>query len=128
MRRPFAILFIVFIVVLSTGTGVRAQTTSLKNTEWKFYVEGLNDTLIYHFDADTSWAASSSGEKVVRSLWKESKDTLRINDLDGTYPCHDGEGVYRYVVEGDVMTWVLLSDPCSNRAETLSTVKFFRKR
>lgn len=127
MRKPLAILFIVFIT-LSTGSIVRAQTTPLKNTAWKFYVEALNDSLTYHFDADTSWAASSSGESVVKSLWKTSNDTLRINDVNGMYPCHDGEGVYRYVIDGDVMTWILLSDPCSDRAASLSNVKFIRKK
>lgn len=128
MCKPLAVLFIVVVVSLSTGFAVRAQTTSLRNTEWKFYVEGLNDTLVYHFDADTSWAVSSTGDRIVRSLWKESKDTLRLNDVDGMYPCHDGEGVYRYVIDGDVMSWVLLSDPCSERAGSLSGVKFYRKK
>ena len=134
MHKPFAILFI---VAASTGfIGARGQTAaqtgsqtgSLKNTVWRFYVEGLNDTLTYHFDADTSWAESSSGEKVVRSLWKESKDTLRLNDVDGMYPCHDGEGVYRWLIDGDVMSWVLVSDPCTQRSESLSNVKFYRKK
>ena len=126
MRKPLAILFIAAFSIATIGA--RAQTPSLKNTVWKFYVDGLGDTLTYHFDADTSWAASSSGEMIVRSLWKESKDTLRINDVDGTYPCHDGEGVYRYVIDGDVMSWILLSDPCPNRSGSLSSVKFIRKK
>jgi hypothetical protein len=126
MRKTLAILFFFLIGGLAQ---LRAQSeASLKNTVWKFYVEALNDTLTYHFDADTSWAASSRGDKIVRSLWKESKDTLRLNDVDGMYPCQDGEGVYRYVIDGDVMSWVLVSDPCSNRAESLSTVKFYRKK
>ena len=126
MRKPLASLFI---AALLTGTiGVRAQTSSLKNTVWKFYVEGLNDTLTYHFDADTSWVASGTGEKIVRSLWKESNDTVRLNDFDGMYACHDGEGVYRWAIDGDMMSWVLLSDPCSDRAGALNNVKFYRKK
>ena len=120
------------IVLLSTGfISVRSQTpppVSLKNTVWKFYVQGLNDSLTMHFDADTSWSASSSGEMIVRSLWKEAKDTLRINDIDGTYPCHDGEGVYRYAIDGDTMTWTMLSDPCADRAGALNSLKFVRKK
>ena len=127
MLKTLAIL-----LFLCSGVTVQlkaqSEAPSLKNTVWKFYVEPLNDTLTYHFDADTSWAASSTGDKIVRSLWKESKDTLRLNDVDGMYPCHDGEGVYRYVIEGDTMTWMLLSDPCQERAGSLANVKFYRKK
>ncbi|HVS98809.1 MAG TPA: hypothetical protein VHE54_20110 [Puia sp.] len=120
--------FCTFFCFTAAFTGAQAQTTSLKNSVWKFYVQPLNDTLTMHFDADTNWSTSSSGEMIVRSLWKESGDTLRFNDVDGTYPCHDGEGVYRYVIDGDTMSWVLLSDPCADRAGVLSTMKFIRKK
>ncbi|HEV9037299.1 MAG TPA: hypothetical protein VGQ51_11780 [Puia sp.] len=123
MRKTLAIL-----LFLSLGGFIQSRAQSLKNSEWKFYVQGLNDTLTYHFDADTSWAASTTGDKIVRSLWKESNDTVRLNDVDGMYPCHDGEGVYRYVIEGDVMTWVMLSDPCPDRAGALNNTKFYRKK
>ena len=128
MRKPFALLFLVF---LAAGfIGVRAQTPSpsLKNTVWKFYVEPLNDTLTMHIGVDTNYSMSSAGQMIVRSLWKESRDTLRINDIDGAYPCHDGEGVYRWAIDGDTMTWTLLSDPCPDRASSLAGLKFVRSK
>jgi|SRR6185437_748826 len=125
MRKTLAILLFLCVGAFAQ---LEAQNISLKNTVWKFYVQALGDTLTMHFDADTSWSTSSSGEMIVRSLWKESKDTLRINDVDGTYPCHDGEGVYRFAIDGDNMSWLLLSDPCSDRAGALSAMKFIRKK
>ena len=128
MRKVFALLLLVF---LAAGfTGVQAQTSfpSLKSTVWKFYIQGLNDTLTMHIDADTNWSTSSSGEMIVRSLWKVSKDTVRINDIDGMYPCHDGEGIYRFAIDGDTMIWTLLSDPCTDRASSLAGLKFVRSK
>lgn len=121
--RPFAIAILV--LFLSAGTNsLRAQ--SLANTAWKFYVEPLHDTLTMHIGADTSFSTSSSGEMIVRSLWKQVKDTVKINDLDGMYPCTAGEGIYRVSIDGDYLNFVMVSDPCNQRADALNGVKFLR--
>src|ERR1700743_925110 len=93
---------ILFVFVLGVGsTGLHAQT-SLKNTAWKFYVDALHDTLTMHFGADTSFCTSSTGDLIVRSTYKTVGDTVKMKDVDGQYPCMDGDGVYRYVVDGEV--------------------------
>ncbi|GGB17252.1 hypothetical protein [Puia dinghuensis] len=120
--RPLVIA--VLFLFLSAG-GSRLQAQSLTNTAWKFYVDALHDTLTMHIGADTSFCTSSSGELIVRSIWRQAKDTVRINDLDGAYPCKDGEGVYRYTIDGDWLNFILVTDPCNQRADALN-VKFRR--
>ena len=121
--RPFAIA----ILVLFFSVGVsRLSAQTLANTAWKFYVEPLHDTLTMHIGADTSFSTSSSGEMIVRSLWKQVKDTVKINDLDGAYPCTAGEGVYRVTVEGEYLSFLMVTDPCNQRADALNGVKFRR--
>jgi len=49
-----------------------------------------------------------------------------INDLDGMYPCTAGEGVYRVSIEGDYLNFIMVADPCNQRADALNGVKFLR--
>ena len=117
---------VLFVFLLAAGsTTVRAQT-SLKNTAWKFYVDALHDTLTMHIGVDTSFSSSSSGDLIVRSTYRTVGDTIRIKDVDGQYPCMDGEGVYKFVVDGDVLTFLLVVDPCNNRSGALVDTKFKR--
>ena len=116
-----------FVLFLSAGTS-RLQAQSLTNTAWKFYVEPLHDTLTMHIGADTSFSTSSSGEMIVRSLWKQMKDTVKITDLDGMYPCTAGEGVYRVSIEGDYLLFSMVADPCNQRADAINGVKFLRAK
>ena len=117
---------VLFVFVLSAGTNTLRAQSSLKNTAWKFYVDALHDTLVMHFAVDTSTVSSSTGDLVVRSTYKTVGDTVKIKDVDGQYPCMDGEGVYKYVVDGDTLTFVLATDPCSNRSGALVETKFMR--
>jgi hypothetical protein len=124
MYKLAAIFFFVFV---TTGTSrLQAQgQPNLKGTAWKFYVDALHDTLTMHIGiADTSYTATSAGDVVIRSVYKLKNDTLRIKDFDGQYYCPDGEGVYRISIEGDFMSFFLVSDPCTNRSEALNGMKF----
>jgi len=116
---------IFFFVLLMAGTSRLQAQPTLKGTAWKFYVDALHDTLTLHIGvADTNFTTTSAGEVVVRSVSKLKNDTLRIKDFDGQYYCPDGEGVYRVSIEGDYMTYFLISDPCTNRSEALNGMKF----
>ena len=118
MRKLAVLFFIGFIM------GGRSEAQSLKGTAWKFYVESLHDTLTMHVGADSSYTTSSSGELIVKSVSKLQNDTLRMRDVGGEYYCLDGEGVYRITVEGDYLTFFLITDPCNNRSEALNGTKF----
>jgi hypothetical protein len=113
----------ILIVVFSAGAG-RVQAQSLQGTAWKLYVDALHDTLTLHIAADTSYTTSSAGELIVRATCKVVKDTITMRDFAGQYACPDGEGVYRYTVEGDYLTFFLVSDPCSNRSEAINGTKW----
>ena len=123
MRHLTAVLFV---FVLSAGTNTLRAQSSLKNTAWKFYVDALHDTLVMHIGVDTNTTTSSTGDLVVRSTYKTVGDTIKIKDVDGQYPCMDGEGVYKYVVDGDILTFVLVTDPCTNRSGALVDTEFMR--
>jgi len=124
MCKVAAIFFFVFIMAGASRLQAQGQQ-SLKGTAWKFYVDGLHDTLTMHLGmADSSFTATSSGDVVVRSVYKVQKDTLKIRDTGGEYYCPDGEGVYRFVIEGDYMSFFLVSDPCNNRSDALNGIKF----
>jgi hypothetical protein len=123
MYKVAAIFFFVFI--MAAMNRLQAQQPNLKGTAWKFYVDGLHDTLTMHIGlADSSFTTTSSGDVVVRSIYKVQNDTLKIRDFGGEYYCPDGEGVYRFAVEGDYMSFFLVSDPCNNRSEALNGIKF----
>jgi hypothetical protein len=123
MRHLTAVLFV---FVLSAGTNTLRAQSALKNTAWKFYVDALHDTLVMHIGVDTNTTTSSTGDLVVRSTYKTAGDTIKIKDVDGQYPCMDGEGVYKYAVDGDILSFVLVTDPCTNRSGALVDTKFMR--
>jgi hypothetical protein len=119
--RKLAAFF--FVVILSAVAG-RLQAQSLQHTAWKFYLGALHDTLTLHIGGDSSYTTTSSGETVVRSSCKIVKDTIKLRDVAGEYYCPDGEGVYRFAVEGDYLGFFLVTDPCSNRSDSINGTKW----
>ena len=118
---------IIVLLACSLFAGVnRLEAQSLQHTAWKFYVESLHDTLTMHIGVDTTFSTSSSGEMIVRSLFRTAGDTVRLRDIDGQYPCMDGEGVYRYVIDGDRMNFIQVTDPCEGRGNALRDCKFIK--
>ena len=112
----------IFALFLFAGAG-RSSAQSLQNTAWKFYVEDLHDTLTMHIGVDTAYSTSSTGDVIVRSHFAVVKDTVKIDDIDGQYPCLAGEGIYRYSVDGDYLSFYLVSDPCEDRSAALKDIK-----
>jgi hypothetical protein len=124
MRKSVALFFLVFLMAGAGSLQAQSmQAPSLKWTAWKFYVEALHDTLTMHISGDSSYTTSSVGEVVVKGVSKLSNDTLRIKDTGGEYFCPDGEGVYRIAVDGDYLSFFLVTDPCNGRSEALSGMK-----
>ena len=122
--RQIAVLLLVTLI----GTGgdfVQAQT--LKNTSWKFYVQQLNDSFTMRLGTDTTFVTAGTGELVIRTSYQLIKDTLKIKDIDGQYACPDGEGVYRYVVDGDKLNLFMIADPCTERAGVYNGITMKRK-
>ena len=120
MRKLVAFFLV---VILSAGAG-RLQAQSLQHTAWKFYLDALHDTLTLHIGADTSYTTTSAGEMVVRSVCKIVNDTLTLRDFAGEYYCPDGEGIYRFTVEGDYLSFFLVTDPCGNRSGSINGTRW----
>ncbi len=126
MRTLAVILTFVFLSAVTNRLQAQSSVSSLQNTNWKWYLEALHDTLTMHIGTDTSWTTSSVGEVIVKSTCKMDKDTLRIKDVSGMYVCQEGEGVYKLTVDGDYLGFSLITDPCPNRADALSGIKMKR--
>ena len=119
MQKTTVLILTIFLFVGAN----RCSAQSLQHTAWKFYVEDLHDTLTMHIGVDTSFTTGSTGDLIVRSRFAVVKDTLKINDIDGQYPCMAGEGVYRYSVDGDFLNFFLVTDPCDGRSNALRDIK-----
>jgi hypothetical protein len=118
------ISYLLVFLLLTSVAGLHAQ--SLKGTSWKLYVDELHDTLTFHVGADTSYTTDGSGEVVARCLSKISRDTLTLRDIDGKYACPGEDGVYTYVFLADGLTLNMVSDPCTNRSNSINGVKWVR--
>jgi hypothetical protein len=123
--RQIVVLFL-FLFIAGGSNFLQAQT--LKGSSWKFFVQPLNDTFTMRLGVDTSFTTSGAGELVIRANYKLVNDTLKIKDIDGQYSCVDGEGVYRYTVDGDKLKLVMVSDPCNDRAGVLNGIVMVRKQ
>ena len=119
-------LFLSFALLLAGAAGLRAQ--SLKGTNWKLYIDELHDTLTFHIREDSSFVTDGSGEMVVRSVCKISKDTIQLKDIDGKYVCPDQTGVYTYAFIADTLTLTLVNDPCDNRSNSINGARWTRAK
>jgi len=121
MKKIF--LFVTLVIV----TGIFSlQAQSLNHTAWKtYFADPINDTISWHFDADTSYVLGSHGDVFVRSHITIVKDTLNLSDYDGQYQCPSMEGKYTFKVSGNDLNLVLVEDPCQGRS-AIAGIKWVR--
>jgi hypothetical protein len=102
------------------------QAQTLTNTAWKGYFgDPINDTLTIHYLKDTFYVTNRAGDMLVRSTLKISKDTMSITDFDGQYMCPQSDGVYKYSISGDNLSFTLVSDACDGR-NAIANIKWTR--
>jgi len=112
---------------LSAGALSRADAQSLVNTNWKAYIgDPVNDTLVLHIKADSSFVTTRTGEAVVRSVCKIKGDTLSLDDYDGEFACLSMIGKYKVAQVGEQLVFTLIDDPCEGRAGALPATKWMR--
>jgi hypothetical protein len=122
--KKLLLLTVLFFAMSSSV--IHAQ--SITNTVWKgFFGDPINDTLTLHFQKDTFFVTNAAGDMVVRSVLKVSKDTMTITDVDGQYMCPQSDGVYRYVIAGDNLNFVLVTDACEGR-NAITQIKWIRAK
>jgi hypothetical protein len=118
---------LLFVVLLLAGAaGLHAQ--SLKGTSWKLYVDELHDTVTFHVGTDSAYTTDGSGEIVVQSLCKISKDTITLKDIGGKYACPSEAGVYTFAFIADTLTLTLVNDPCDNRSGAINGARWVRAK
>ena len=118
--------FIMLLVVFSFGAALHVHAQSLTNSNWKGYFgDPLNDSLTWHMKTDSSYVTMSSGQMIVSSKITVSKDTLTISDVDGQHACPGMDGVYKYAIIDNVLTFTLVSDPCEGR-NAITTIKWMK--
>ncbi|MBN8855116.1 MAG: hypothetical protein BGO55_25090 [Sphingobacteriales bacterium 50-39] len=115
-------------IALSLAGAISLHAQSIKGTSWKLYIDELHDTLTLHIKGDSSFVTDGSGEVVVRSLCKISKDTISMKDIDGKYVCPDQTGVYIYAFIADTLTMTLVNDPCDNRSNSINGSRWMRAK
>lgn len=130
MKSTSLLAFFLFICLLSIHVPAHAQsdTPSLRNTNWKVFIQELNDTITIHIKTDSSFVTTTTGETVVRSTCRLSADTLFLTDYDGQYACPNVTGKYKISLSDDAnsMTLTLIDDPCDGRAGTINKLKWTR--
>lgn len=105
----------------------QANAQSLVNTNWKAYIgDPVNDTLVLHIKADSSFVTDRTGAAVVRSVCKIKGDTLSLDDFDGQFACPSMVGKYRIAQTGDQLVFALIEDPCDGRAGALPNTKWMK--
>jgi hypothetical protein len=115
---------ILALLTLIFACSLKAQST-LNNTNWKTYIgDPVNDTLVLHIRMDSSFVTGRGGEAVVRSLCKVSGDTVTFNDYDGQFACQNAIGKYKYSITDEVLSFVLIDDPCDGRAQSIVSTKW----
>lgn len=93
--------------------GLKAQTVT--HTSWSgYYGDPINDTITIHYLKDSSFVTTKKGDTIVFSKNFLGKDTIKINDAGGTYPC-PSEGIYTYTIKDDILHFKLVSDDCEGR-------------
>ena len=118
-------LLFLLLSVTAAAVGSRAEAQSLVNTNWKAYVaEPIYDTIVWHIRTDSSFVTITNGTVVVRSTITVVKDTLSVSDFDGQYSCPNTTGKYRFSLEGDMLHFTLVEDPCEGRAAAITTGKW----
>jgi hypothetical protein len=121
MKHLFLLLML--FVMVATLSQVRAQ--SLVNTNWNAYLgDPLNDTMVLHIKSDSSFVTDHTGTVLVRSVCKISGDTISLSDIDGQYACPNMTGKYKVAQASGVLSFILINDPCDDRAGTLSNTKW----
>jgi hypothetical protein len=123
-KTTLALTILLFCCLSAIRSQAQIDANAMKNTTWKAYIDQLNDSITLHILNDSSFVSTSTGDVVVRSVCKFSGDTLLLSDYDGQYACTGMTGKYKATFNNDVMTTILVEDPCEGRAGSINNLKW----
>jgi hypothetical protein len=111
---------------LFSAAALQLHAQSVRNTNWKTFIVGLNDTAVLHIYTDSSMVTNNSGAVLVRSVCSISGDTLSFKDYDGQFTCPDQNGVYKIHVDNAQLTLSVINDPCDGRLQSIDGIKWIK--
>jgi hypothetical protein len=118
--------FLLLTIIIFAICTVKLNAQSITNTAWKgFFGNPINDTLFLHFKKDSFFVTNKNNDLLVRSFLKVSKDTITITDVEGEYMCPQADGIYKFAITGDNLSFTLINDPCDGR-NAITDVKWIR--
>lgn len=93
---------------------------SLSNTSWRTLYPPINDTVTLHFTDDTCTITTTTGARILRSVFKQSgKNLITFSQSRGMDSCPDLPGSYHIDRDGGYLTFTMDEDPCDDRGGSL---------
>jgi len=105
----------IFLCLFLAAGSLSLSAQTLVKTSWSgYYGDPINDTITIHYLKDSSYVTSKKGDTLVLSKNYMNRDTIKITDAGGMYPC-PSEGVYTYIIKENNLHFMLVSDDCEGR-------------
>ncbi|HVM88645.1 MAG TPA: hypothetical protein VMT76_10700 [Puia sp.] len=123
------------IIILSlmfclTSAAFHLHAQTINNRNWKtFIADPLNDTLVFHIRADSSFVTNGTGMAVLHTNCIITGDTLTLSDYGtGDYTCPDMRGKYKIHLNGNSFMLTVIEDPCEGRVHALDGIKWTEEK
>lgn len=115
-----------FLLFFTIAVSSHAQT-KLTNTKWAgvAYVPSAAD-IEFVFKTD-SLSMLYGGEVFELMSYKVKGDTLLLTKLEGSSPCNDEVGTYKFEIKDNRLFIKLLKDDCEPRGAAFSAEGYLRK-
>ncbi|MCX6291198.1 MAG: T9SS type A sorting domain-containing protein [Bacteroidetes bacterium] len=108
------------LVIIFIAFSFFAKAQPLQNTTWALYNSANTFLSYFVFGSDTIYFGTSLSSLSPLSIYWGTGNNFNIADLGGSCSPTD-TGRYTYSIQNDTMRFTLISDPCANRASTLTT-------
>lgn len=106
--------------------GVMANAQQLQYSTWTRFDTYFNDTVFQHFNRNSCTFSSPDG-LMVSSNYTEEGNVMTIQDLMGPAACSPTiVGTYTFIIIGSSLQFTLVSDECTERANSLTEGPYTR--
>jgi hypothetical protein len=117
-----------FLLVLIATLSIHAQ---LSNTKWRGTLH-LDEPIdvIFNFKADTLEAINAEDYSNIETMKFSVNDSvLVIQKLFGQSQCdNSATGKYKFEINGNEMTWKVITDDCDERSQVIGSMKLNREQ
>jgi hypothetical protein len=119
---------IAFALIVITSLTINAQ---LANTKWKGTLNLDNPIdAFFNFKTDTLEVLNTEDNSNIESMKFSVNDSvLVIQKLFGQSQCDNSAiGRYKFQINGDEMTWEVMTDDCDDRSQVIGSMKLSREK